>query len=310
MSERPARVALSISIIVLLGLAVAWAAVPGVRTGEASATSLGAGVNLGNINPPASTAKLIFMHHSCGRNWLSDSDGGLGTALMNSNYFVSDTYYGWGPDSIGSSTDIGHWYNWFRGPSSSTYLAALYPESTQDSTYSRLGADPGGENEIIMFKSCYPNSALHGDPGDPVPPIGSNDLRGQSCGSAHHTVANAKGIYIDLLEYFKTMQDKLFVVIAAPPLMSGTYADNARAFNDWLVNDWLDGYEFYNVFVFDLYNVLTSNGGDYDTNDLDWVTGNHHRWWNNEVQHKEDDGANTLAYPRGGPTTTLALPGT
>ncbi len=257
------------------------------------------GVAADDPTPPANPVKLVFIHHSCGSNWLSDSNGGLGIALRDANYFASDTNYDWGTDSIGSSTDIGHWYDWFRGASSSTYTAELYAESGQNSSYSRLASDPGGENEIVMFKSCYPNSALKGSPGDPVPPIGSNPLKGQSSGSSSHTVANAKGIYIDLLEYFETRLDKLFVVIAAPPLRSSTYADNARAFNNWLASDWLDGYSHNNVFVFDFYNVLTSNGGSDYASDLNWETGNHHRWLNGAIQHKTDGGGNTLAYPTG-----------
>ncbi|NPV60474.1 MAG: hypothetical protein HPY75_12560 [Actinobacteria bacterium] len=246
--------------------------------------------------PPRNPVKLIFVHHSCGENWLSDDDGGLGKALRDNNYFVSDTNYGWGPDEIGSSTDIGHWWSWFRGPSSTSYTGALYAESGQHSSYSRLASDPGGENEIVMFKSCFPNSALEGSPSDPVPPIASNPLKG---GSSPLTVANAKGIYIDLLEYFKTRRDKLFIAVTAPPLRDGTYAANARAFNNWLVNDWLDGYPYPNVFVFDFYNVLTSNGGSAYASDFGWETGNHHRWLNGAVQHKTDGGGNTLAYPSG-----------
>src|SRR4030042_3883179 len=82
-----------------------------------------------SINPPAEPVRLIFIHHSTGENWLSDANGGLGMALRGNNYFVSDTNYDWGPDSIGSSTDIGHWWIWFRGPSSKTYLSALYAEN-------------------------------------------------------------------------------------------------------------------------------------------------------------------------------------
>ena len=90
-------------------------------------------------NPPSVTQKLIFIHHSCGSNWLSDSNGGLGIALRDNNYFVSDTNYGWGPDDIGSRTDIGHWWTWFNGPSSGIYTAALYAESEKHASYSRLG---------------------------------------------------------------------------------------------------------------------------------------------------------------------------
>jgi PKD repeat protein len=255
--------------------------------------------------PPASPVKLIFIHHSSGQNWLDDGNGALGIALENNNYFVSDTNYGWGPtyaggtDHIGDHTDIGNWYDWFRGPDSATYLAALYAESGEHSSYSRLATDPGGKNTIVMFKSCFPNSALKGNPDDPVPPIASNPMKSQSAGADSYTVANAKGIYIDLLNYFATKQDTLFIVITAPPLIDGTYGNNARAFNQWLVNDWLKNYPYKNVYVFDFYNVLTTNGGNANTNDLGAATGNHHRWWNGAVQHQVIMGFNTTAYPTG-----------
>jgi hypothetical protein len=257
-------------------------------------------VQADNPNPPASTVKLIFIHHSCGSNWLRNNNGGLGIALSDSNYFVSDTNYGWGPDTIGDNTDIGHWWTWLRAPRSGSYLAALYAESDQHSSYSRLPTDPSGENEIIMFKSCYPNSNLRGDPAENPPPIGSNPLRGQSCGSPHHTVANAKSIYNDLLEYFGSRQDKLFVVITAPPVQNATHASNARAFNTWLVEEWLNAYPHNNVAVFDFYNVLTSNGGNWHTNDLGWATGNHHRRHNEAIEYMTDQGTNTAAYPNDG----------
>ncbi len=255
-----------------------------------------------NPNPPDDPVRLIFIHHSTGEHWLDDGNGGLGIALRDSNYFVSDTNYGWGPSysggdgTIGDHTDIGNWYDWFRGSKASTYLSSLYAESGQHSSYSRLPTQPAGENEIIMFKSCFPNSALQGNPNETPPAIGSNPLRGQGSGSSYHTVANAKGIYIDLLNYFSAHQDKLFVIIAAPPLSDSTYASNARAFNQWLVNDWLADYQYKNVAVFDFYNVLTSNGGNSTTNDLGKSTGNHHRWLDGAIQHIIGVDSNTLAY--------------
>jgi hypothetical protein len=259
-----------------------------------------------NPNPPEQPVKLIFIHHSTGEDWLRDDYGGLGTALRANNYFVSDTNYDWGPDSIGSSTDIGHWYTWFRGAHSSTYLAALFTEYAQHASYARLAADPGGENEIILFKSCFPNSALQGSLGDAIPAIESNNLRGQPAGSDEHTLSNAKGIYIDLLKYFAKHQDKLFVAITAPPLIDGTYANNARAFNNWLVNDWLAGYPYTNVAVFDYYTVLTSNGGNHNKNDLGATTGNHHRLYNGAIQHLTTAGGNTAAYPSGDDHPSIA----
>jgi len=252
-------------------------------------------------NPPSSSVRLIFIHHSTGENWLADENGGLGIALRDNNYYVSDTNYDWGPEAIGSLTDLGHWWLWFRGPDSSTYLNALYAEGEQHSGYSRMDSAPEGENEIVMFKSCFPNSALMGDPNDPVPPIDSNPLLGQDSGSEYHTVANAKGTYVDLLEYFQTRQDKLFIAITAPPQSDPTYSSNARAFNEWLMHDWLHDYPHNNVFVFDFYNVLTTSGGSPEINDLNRETGNHHRWWHNAIQHKidgdNDNNPNVLEYP-------------
>ena len=242
---------------------------------------------------PDSPVKLIFIHHSTGGNWLADPNsdqpyGGLGSALMNNNYYVSATNYGWGPDSIGDRTDIPNWPEWFTGSNSSSILSSLYTENGQNigdfGAWSRLASDPGGENEIIMFKSCFPNSDLFGNPTDP-PASEAND---------QYTVSNAKAVYNNLLTYFQTCQDKLFIVITAPPQNENAYspdihtpaerAANARAFNNWLVNDWLDGYTYNNVAVFDYYNVLTA-------------ADNHHRWYNGTIQHVVNTNYNFSAYP-------------
>lgn len=253
-------------------------------------------------SPPAQPVKLVFVHHSVGENWLQDFHGGLGLALRDANYFVSDTNYGWGPPDdaaggvIGDHTDIGHWWSWFVGPNHPTYLAALLAESGQHSDYSRLESDPGGPNRIVMFKSCYPNSELGGSPSDP-PTSGANPLRGNS---EPLTVGNAKGIYIDLLSAFAVRQDTLWVVVTAPPVQDGEHAANARAFNTWLTTSWLAGYPYANVAVFDFYNVLTSNGGGWNVNDLGWSTGNHHRVRGGAIEYITNQGGNTAAYPDGG----------
>ena len=289
--RRFSRPGVSIAAVAVATALVAAALLAPVASGEGERRAYA-----DNPGPPSSAAKLIFIHHSCGENWLADGNGGLGTALRDNNYFVSDTNYGWGPDGIGDSTDIGHWWTWFRGPDSPTYTAALYAESGQNSSYSRRATDPGGANEIVMFKSCFPNSNVTGDPNAAAPQIGSNPLKG---GSGPLTVANCKGIYIDILEYFRSRPDKLFVAVTAPPMQSLAQPASDRAFNNWLVNDWLDGYPLNNVFVFDFYNVLTSNGGGPGVNDLDREAGNHHRWWNGAVQHKTDGGSNVLQYTSG-----------
>jgi len=227
-------------------------------------------------NPPSETVRLIFIHHSTGENWLADGYGDLGLALGENNYFVSDTNYGWGPDGIGDRTDILNWLEWFRSDNTPTYMDALFSENNQNSAYTRPLSDPGGENQVILFKSCFPNSMLEGSPDDP--PSQADIL----------TVGTAKFIYNDLLGYFITRPDKLFIVITAPPVQDPTYGDNARAFNNWLVDDWLreNNYPYNNVAVFDLYTILTHPDNHHRVNP---ATG--------EIEHLSTYGDNTLYYP-------------
>ena len=94
--------------------------------------------------PTHAPVRLVFIHHSTGGNWLADPDehesaGGLGRALMKNNYYVSATNYGWGPDGIGDRTDIGNWWEWFRGANRDAILAALYTETGRTSATSAPG---------------------------------------------------------------------------------------------------------------------------------------------------------------------------
>lgn len=75
-------------------------------------------------------------------------------------------------------------------------------------------------------------------------------------------------------------------------------AANASAFNRWLVNDWLSGYQYRNVAVFDFYNVLTSNGGSPQVNDLGRDEGSHHRYneSNDTIEYITGPGGNFAAY--------------
>jgi len=226
-----------------------------------------------DASPPERVVKLIFIHHSTGENWLRDGYGGLGLALSENNYFVSDTNYGWGPDGVGDRTDIPDWLEWFASDNTPRFMNALFNESGQNADYTRTLDDPGGENEIIMFKSCFPNSALEGNPNDPPDPEG------------WLTVGHAKFVYNEILKYFASRPDKLFIVVTAPPLTDSTYAENARAFNQWLFKDWLNEnhYSLNNVAVFDFYNVLTSPNA-------------HHRFASGQIEHVLT-GRNTSYYP-------------
>jgi hypothetical protein len=230
-----------------------------------------------NPEPPRQPIKLIFIHHSCGQDWLTDGIGNLGMELGRNNYFVSDTYYGWGPDSIGDRTDIPDWTEWFVGPDHERYLAALYQENGQNSDYTRTLSNPGGENQIIMFKSCFPNSALSGRPDDPA------------SDGEWFTVGHSKYVYNQLLTYFATRPDKLFIAITPPPLIDRSHAENAREFSRWLVEDWLaeNNYPLSNVAVWDYHNVLT---------DPD----NHHRFQGGSIEYIIHHGNGSLFYDSDG----------
>lgn len=256
-----------------------------------------------NPNPPKNTVRLVFIHHSTGEGWLHQDAGGLITELNKNNYYVRDTNYDWGPfdedvndgSNVGSHTDIGHWYVWFLGPHRNTYLNALYPNNflTDGIENSASISDPGGENTIVMFKSCFTSAEIiYGNPTDPpLPKTQPNPIYGQAISSADtaYTVANIKGLYRDLLDYFATKQNKLFVLITTPPSYQGS-ADEAmpklRAINRWLIEHWLDNYSNKNVFVFDYYNVLTSNGGNPTTNDIGATSGSHHRYRNGIIEYQ------------------------
>lgn len=264
-----------------------------------------------NTSPPAATQRLVFIHHSVGYGWLDPGQGGLITDLNYNNYYVTDTDYDWGPIdtdvndglNVGSHTDIGHWYNWFLGPNRNSYLQALYANNSMDHENLPTIADPGGENRIVLFKSCFISAhGITGSPADPpLAPGAPNPLRGRGTSDEDgtmYTVANIKGLYRDLLTYFASRPDRLFIIITTPPSYEGE-ADEAmprlRGINTWLVRDLLTGYPLKNVFVFDYSNVLTSNGGNPTTNDLGAPGGSHHRIWNGQIQHQIGAG-NFLAY--------------
>ena len=190
-----------------------------------------------DITIPDSTQKLIFIHHSCGANWLSDGDGNLGSLLNANNYYVTEAYYGWcaeTEDYIGDHTNTEDWPDWFND----TKMPYVY---SNNATYfvDNSIADPGTENNIIMFKSCYP------------------------CSEAGDSIADEKAVYNSLLTYFGNHTDKLFILITPPGEAEvGSYL-LTRELCQWLTdeeNGWLADYPYNNVGVFDFYCVLSETG--------------------------------------------------
>lgn len=214
------------------------------------------------------TDDFVFIHHSCGSNWLGE--GGLTTALDAKTYIdeVNDITYGTDmpsdtgrPDSLGSvpgdNTNMNHWVPWFND-----YLAHVktYGCST-------------GVNRIIMFKSCYPLSNITEDGSDPAgdPFSGTQSLANYRAVFRHpsgsgNTYSNGGYTYRPLEDIFAQNPDFLFVVVTAPSNVPSEtcndWADRARVFGNWLKNDWLGSYNaahptLKNVVVFDWFDFLT-----------------------------------------------------
>ncbi len=206
-----------------------------------------------SYNGESAAANLIFIHHSCGANWLND---GLCQTLNDNRYHVADITYDW--REYGNNTDTVHWPIWFTDG----VMSLVYNEMNAMDAPNSI--DPAeGENGIIMFKSCFPNSE-----------VGSE-------------ITDEMDIYNSLLPYFKKHPDKMFVLITPPPMVQISDPAKTRELCNWLADretGWLSGLSTGNVFVFDFYNVLTHSDA-------------HHRLINGEEVRKSVAGADTLYYP-------------
>ncbi|MCC6556066.1 MAG: hypothetical protein IT372_24155 [Polyangiaceae bacterium] len=231
---------------------------------------------------PEKPLRMLFIHHSCGGQLLADpgpdvdpaqdciytshsNGGGLKKLLTQNGYEVHEASYG---SAIGEDTDMFHWLPKFRDK-----METVLKVSHQDQLY-----PDDKRNQIVAFKSCFPNNEFVGEgtaPGDPKGP----DL----------TVWNAKASLSALLPELKKHPEVLFVYVTAPPIAPrppkvrlykylmkkvrgqsagptveeiAKSADLARQFNGWVVSKdgWLKDYPEKNVVVFDYYDALTNHG--------------------------------------------------
>ena len=225
-----------------------------------------------SVEKPEKKLNLMFIHHSCGATLMAEqgektgeyclysshpNGGGLRSLLQHNNYNVHEATYG---SKIGQDTDINHWHAKFRDQ-----IDIILKTDHQDNLYK-----DDSINQIIVFKSCYPNNKIKADgtlPGDPDSP--------------ERTLWNCKAAYNSLLPFFREHPGTLFVAMTAPPIVKpwmNRYKEKllnligkgpeqtgkrARVFNNWLKDvetGWLKDYDLKNVVVFDLYNILTGEG--------------------------------------------------
>lgn len=204
----------------------------------------------------AAAANLIFIHHSVGENWLND---GLCRALNENGYHVADIYYGW--REYGDHTDTVDWPVWFTDD----VMNLVYREMNTMTAPNNIQL-AAGENKIIMFKSCFPNSDVGPE------------------------ISDEMSLYNGLLSYFERYPDKMFVLVTPPPMIRISNPAKTRELCDWLSDrkaGWLSELSTGNVFVFDFYNVLTHPDA-------------HHQFLNGQEVHQSIEGANTLYYDSAG----------
>jgi hypothetical protein len=224
---------------------------------------------------PLQPLRLLFIHHSVGGQLLAakgphegansihgshPNGGGLRPALTEAGYEVHEASYG---SRVGERTDLFDWLPKFR-----TQMDAILTVSNQDQTY-----PDARRNQIVAFKSCFPNSAYVGEGRTPGTETGPE-----------LTVANARATMKAVLLELAKHPETLFVYGTAPPLaptvprqpawkwlaktLLGRQFDAdslrrsgalARQVNDWLVSPdgWLSGYSHRNVVVFDFHRILT-----------------------------------------------------
>lgn len=218
---------------------------------------------------------LLFIHHSCGGQWLATTGpetgsqcihpthpngGGLRRALERHGYRVHEASYG---SLIGEETDICHWNRKFRDQMDRILSCRMQDERLPD----------GETNRVVMFKPCFPNNWIVADGSGPGNPDASE-----------RTLANCMAAYRALLPSFQAHPDVLFVAVTAPPLARPPWnlregvksllgrddtaekvGLRALRFNQWLADPaqgWLKGYPLRNVVVFDLFGALRGSGDD------------------------------------------------
>jgi hypothetical protein len=224
---------------------------------------------------PRQPLDVLFIHHSCGGQLLASSGpdsgtnciyvshpngGNLRARLEQNGYRIHEASY---KSRIADKTDVFDWLPKFR-----TQMDDILVCDFQDNRYS-----DARRNQIVVFKSCFPNSDFKGEgqaPGNPAGP--------------ELTLWNAKATYTSLLAEFRKHPDVLFVCATAPPLApkaapqplwkvlakkalgreNGLVQSSklAREFSNWLSSPdgWLKESQLNNVVVFNYYDILTDHG--------------------------------------------------
>ena len=241
-SARPRNLGMLILLAFAL-LFIAFAAHYGGRGWRVISKRLMGPPRVGNAHVPddGSFTNIIFLHHSTGRALIRE--GQVREGLAAKGYQFWDHDYNWegltGPDGasththydipeVAQGTDSG-------GNTDPEGLLKLFSQDAHrppHNAFSRLL-----QHRIILFKSCFPNSAIESD----------------------ERLEVLKSMYREIRGTIDRHPDHLFILLTTPPLHPDAtrQADAARAYalSRWLQSDeFLKGHP--NLRVFDFYGLL------------------------------------------------------
>jgi len=190
-----------------------------------------------SIESDGSYTNVIFLHHSTGLGLIKE--GNVRPLLTELGYQFWDHGYNHEglvrPDGRPARANYRIPGNRGHGNTDVDGLVELFTQLVTDppsNAFSRLL-----RHEVIVFKSCFPNSAIKSD-----------EMQEQF-----------QTWYLQMRDVMDRHPDRIFIVVTSPPLhplaTNTDEAGRARAIANWLKSDaYLAGYP--NVFTFDFFDLL------------------------------------------------------
>ena len=176
---------------------------------------------------------IIFLHHSVGHNLITQ--GGVRESFTKAGYNFWNHDYN-DPGLAGPSGQlVGYSYNVPDDNTDIDGLARIFKQRVYPLPLNTLSGLL--QHEVIIFKSCFPNSN-----------IASDDQMVQD-----------KALYLEIRDVMDKHPDKIFIVETTPPLNPAETnletAVRARSMANWLKSDeYLMGHP--NIFTFDFFSYL------------------------------------------------------
>jgi hypothetical protein len=192
------------------------------RDGQTKSASSPEKSNVAWRKPDGRQPRFLFIHHSTGSGFLDE--GGMRDKLKAAGFDVHDRTYGDG--WVGDHTDPPD-------------FPVTFTEHFDDMISFKL--EPGEKYDIVAFKSCFPASNITSD----------------------EMLQQYKDYYATIKSVTHGHPETLFIAFSTPPLVPGATnaesAGRARAFSDWLLNEYTSGEG--NLKAYNLFDVLADDSG-------------------------------------------------